>query len=94
MARARVRIDLNRDGIRDLARSPGVRTDMARRAFAVRAAAVAAAPMMREGTIEIEATTRTGSDRVRGIVVARHPGVLYAEARHRFLAAAMDAAAG
>ncbi|MFG3311871.1 hypothetical protein [Streptomyces sp. KR2] len=92
MARARVRVEINYDGIGQLARSSGVRADLERRAQAVRAAAQAAAPRMQEGRIEIEASTRVGRDRARGIVVAQHPGVLHAEAKHRFLGGAMDAA--
>ena len=92
MARARVRVEINYDGIGQLARSSGVRADLERRAQAVRAAAQAAAPRMQEGRIEIEASTRVGQDRARGIVVAQHPGVLHAEAKHRFLGGAMDAA--
>lgn len=92
MARARVRVEVNYDGIGELARSAGVRADLERRAQAVRAAAQAAAPQMKEGRIEVEASARVGRDRVRGVVVARHPGVLYAEAKHRFLGGAMDAA--
>ena len=92
MARARVRVEINYDGIGELARSGGVRADLERRAQAVRAAAQAAAPRMQEGRIEIEASTRVGRDRARGIVVAQHPGVLHAEAKNRFLGGAMDAA--
>lgn len=88
----RVRIEINYDGIGQVAKGAPLRTDMARRAFAVRAAAAAAAPDMQEGEIEIFASARTGRDRVRGVVVAQHPGVLYAEAKYRFLARALGAA--
>lgn len=88
----RVRIEISYDGIGQVAKGAPLRTDMARRAFAVRAAAAAAAPEMQEGAIEILATARTGRDRVRGVVIAQHPGVLHAEAKHRFLARALDAA--
>jgi hypothetical protein len=90
--RVRVRIEINYAGIGELAKGAPLRTDLARRAFAVRAAALANAPEMQTGQIEVEASTRTGSDRVRGIVTARHPGVVHAEAKHRFLGQAIDAA--
>ena len=92
MARANVRIQINYEGIGRLATGAELRADLQKRAERVRAAAQAAAPPMREGEIVVDATTRAGRDRVRGIVTARHPGVLHAEARHRFLGAAIDAA--
>ncbi|ONK09438.1 hypothetical protein [Streptomyces sp. MP131-18] len=92
MTRARVRIDVDYGGIGRLATGDDLRADLQRRAERVRAAAQAAVPEMQEGAIVVDATTRVGRDRVRGIVTARHPGVLYAEARHRFLGRAIDAA--
>ncbi|MGP4114660.1 hypothetical protein ACTWP5_27590 [Streptomyces sp. 4N509B] len=91
-SRASVRIEIDYAGIGRLAKGDELRADLQRRAERVRAAAQAAAPEMNEGAIEVDASTRVGRDRVRGIVVARHPGVLYAEAEHRFLGRAIDAA--
>lgn len=92
MARVRVRIETSYGGIGKLAKGPELRADLQKRAERVRAAAQAAAPEMETGTIRIDASTRVGGDRVRGIVVARHAGVLYAEAKYRFMARAIDAA--
>ncbi|WP_062215743.1 hypothetical protein [Streptomyces sp. NBRC 109706] len=92
MARATVRIQIDYEGVGRLATGDELRADLQRRAERVGAAAQAAAPEMQEGAIEVDATTRRGRDRVRGIVTARHPGVLHAEAKHRFLGRAIDAA--
>jgi hypothetical protein len=92
MARVNIRIDVDYDGIGRLATGDDLRADLQRRAERVRAVTQAAAPEMNEGVIEVDASTRVGHDRVRGIVTARHPGVLYAEARHRFMGRAIDAA--
>lgn len=94
MARVRVtvRIETSFGGIGRLARGADLRADLQRRAERVRAAAQAGAPDMETGAIEIDAITRVGPDRVRGLVIATHAGVLYAEARHRFMARAIDAA--
>lgn len=92
MARATVRIQIDYEGVGRLAKGDELRADLQRRAERVRAAAQAAAPEMTTGQIEVDATTRVGRDRVRGIVTAHHPGVLHAEARHRFMGRAIDAA--
>lgn len=94
VARTRVRATIKADqaGIGRLMTGAELRADLQRRADRVRAAAQAAAPEMQEGAIEVDATVRTGRDRSRGIVTAVHPGVLHAEARHRFLGRSMDAA--
>lgn len=92
MTRATVRIEIDYAGIGRLAKSDELRAELERRAGRVAAAAKAAAPEMTTGQIEVTAETRTGRDRVRGVVTARHPGVVYAEAKHRFLGRALDAA--
>ncbi|MFI9465755.1 hypothetical protein [Streptomyces xiamenensis] len=92
MARATVRIEIDYAGIGRLAKGDELRAELQRRAGRVAAAAKAAAPEMKTGQIEVTAETRTGRDRVRGVVTARHPGVVYAEAKHRFLGRSLDAA--
>lgn len=92
MARASVRIEVDYGGIGKLAKSGPVRADLERRAARVAAAARSSAPTMQEGVIEVTSSSSVGRDRVRGIVTASHPGVLYAEARHRFMGRAIDAA--
>lgn len=92
MARARVRIEIDYRGIRRAAKGEALRADLQRRAERVRAAAQAQAPEMETGVIEVDASTRVGRDRVRGLVVARHAGVLHAEAKYRFMGRAIDAA--
>lgn len=94
MAKSKVKVLIESDhaGIGRLMTGAELRADLQRRADRVRAAAQAAAPEMQEGAIEVDATVRTGRDRSRGIVTAVHPGVLHAEARHRFLGRSMDAA--
>ncbi|MFB7900036.1 hypothetical protein ACFC1B_27340 [Streptomyces xiamenensis] len=92
MARATVRIEIDNAGIGRLAKGNELRADLERRAGRVAAAAKASAPEMTTGQIEVTAETRTGRDRVRGVVTARHPGVVYAEAKHRFLGSSLDAA--
>lgn len=92
MTRVNVRIEVDYDGIGRLATGDELRADLAARAERVAAAAQAEAPEMTTGAIEVEAAARVGRDRVRGIVTARHPGALHAEAKHRFLGRAIDAA--
>lgn len=89
---ARIRIETSYGGIGRVARSPEVGGDMLRRARKVAAAARAAAPEMQEGEITVEAESRPARERARAVVVARHPGVAYAEAKHRFLGRSIDAA--
>lgn len=91
-SRATVRIEVDYAGIGQLATGDELRADLQRRAERVRAAAQAEASDMTTGAIEVDATTSRGRDRVRGIVTARHPGVLHAEAKHRFMGRAIDAA--
>lgn len=92
MARATIRIEIDYEGIGKLATGDELRADLQARAERVRAAAQAAAPEMQDGAIAVDATVKDGKDRARGIVTARHPGVLHAEAKHRFLGHAIDAA--
>jgi hypothetical protein len=91
-SRATVRIEIDYRGIGRLAKGDELRADLHKRAERVRAAAQAQAPEMETGSIVVDASTRVGRDRARGIVTARHAGVLYAEAKYRFMARAIDAA--
>jgi hypothetical protein len=89
---ARIRIETSYSGIGKIARGSEVSGDMLRRARKVAAAARSAAPEMQEGEITVEAELRPGRERARAVAVARHPGVAHAEAKHRFLGRAVDAA--
>ncbi|NJQ14224.1 hypothetical protein [Streptomyces bohaiensis] len=89
---AKIRIEVPRGGIRQIARSDRVKADLERRARQVAAAARATAPTMHTGTIQVTTESTKGKDRARANVIALHPGVLAAEAKYAFIRRALDAA--
>lgn len=93
-SKVKVKIEVDYAGIGQIAKtSDELRANLLARARRVASFARATAPDMQEGEIDVEASTRTG-DRIRAYVVAQHPGVMHAEAQHRFLGTALDRAAG
>lgn len=90
----KAKVELNSAGVRALLNDGGVRAELARRADAVEAAALASAPVVtgayRESIQRVSATT----DRAVERVVADAPHALGVEARTGNLARAMNAAGG
>lgn len=78
------RFELNHDGVRELLQSPGVLADLAARAGRV---AAAAGPGM-------EVSTFIGRNRARVSVITATTEARLAEAHHRTLTSAIDAARG
>lgn len=81
---ANVRIRLNRAGIRELLRSPGVQADLAARA---RRIAAAAGP---GHVVDVE----VGPNRARAAVITDSVDAMVAEATRRSLTRAIDAGRG
>jgi len=90
-----VRIEINREGIRDLLNSDEVRADLTSRMERVESAAIASAPIGATGehrdSIHIEQAT---TDRAAVRVVADSDHSLGVEARTGHMARALDAAGG
>lgn len=94
---ARVRVDLNRSGIRDLLSAPGVRAELDRRAQAVAAAARASAPVRTgayRGSIRVEVGVSPVDGRARAVVRADVAHATAVEARTGNLARALNSAGG
>ena len=89
---ARVRVQLNDAGMRELLCSPEVEADLAERAARVAAAAAALGHQPHSGTVEYRAEVSRGKNRARARVIADHPGALGLEERYRTLGTAIDAA--
>ena len=89
---ARVRVELNHEGMGELLLSPEVEADLAERATRVAAAAAESGHRPHSGTVEYRVETSRGKERVRALVLADHPGAQGLEARYRTLGTAIDAA--
>ena len=89
---ARVRVQLNHEGMAELLLSPEVEADLAARAARVAAAAAESGHRPHSGTVEYRAETSRGKKRVRALVIADHPGAQGLETRYRTLGTAIDAA--
>lgn len=89
---ARVRVQLNDIGMRELLLSPGVEADLAARAGRVAAAAAESGHQPHSGTVYYRTATSRGRNRARALVIADHPGAQGLEAKYRTLGTAMDAA--
>jgi hypothetical protein len=94
---ARVTIELNGDGIRDLLKSDGVQQMLVDRAEQVaehargRGVRVEGEPGDEPLPIRVEAGTR-GRTRARAFVIVDHDAALAVEAKHRLLVGSLDAA--
>jgi hypothetical protein len=86
----------NRGGLKALLRSQGVRAMLHGRAERVAEAARARGQRMespdRDVLLPIRVESSIGAVRARATVIADHPGALNAEAKHRILGGAIDAA--
>lgn len=92
----RVRVKLNRRGMRDLLRSEGVQQVLARKAAAV-AGQVEAAGIRVEGKpgrveLPVKVDVAAGAERARARVILDHPAGLAVEAKHGILTSSIDAA--
>lgn len=92
----RVRVKLNRRGMRDLLRSEGVQAMLAGKAEAV-AEQVEAAGIRVEGTpgkvaLPVTVDVGAGTGRARARVILDHPAGIAVEAKHAVLASSIDAA--
>jgi hypothetical protein len=96
MARTKVTIKLNSDGVRELLTSEGVQAECMRRAELMAAAARGRMPAP-EGPptpIPVVVKAARGRKRARALVVIDHPAGLGMEVKHRVLGSAVDAARG
>ena len=92
-----VRIELDRQGLGELLRSPEVRADLDRRASAVAKAARDRGLLVdgEPGKVPLPVTMASGSlggGRARAFVRITHPSGLAVEAKHRLLVGSLDAA--
>lgn len=84
---SRLRIEVNRAGLREVLKSPGVRAELERRAHAIAAAADAAANDPGGHRVE----TEVGADRARAAVITVTPKAMYKEATQRTLSRSLGA---
>ena len=89
---ARIRVQLNDAGMRELLRSPEVEADLAERATRVATAAAAFGHWPHSGAVNYRVETFRGKNRVRALAIADHPGALGLEDKYRTLGTAIDAA--
>ncbi|MFE9955836.1 hypothetical protein [Micromonospora sp. NPDC005299] len=94
----RVRVKLNRRGMRDLLRSEGVQAMLGRKAEAV-AEQVESAGIRVDGTpgrvpLPVAVDVGAGAGRARARVILDHPSGLAVEAKHGVLTSSIDAARG
>jgi hypothetical protein len=95
-----VRIELNREGIRELLTDPDTQQMLNRLAEQVADAAASRAPLVGEGLdnsgpgeiLPINVVSAGGHSRARALVIADHWAGVAVEAKHRLLGTALDAA--
>lgn len=91
-----VRIELARNGLRDVLAGPEVQAVLDAKARAVEGAARGRGIKV-EGTpgetpLPVEAVSRPGGSRARAVVYINHPSGLAVESKHRLLVGSLDAA--